>query len=208
MNIDGSVSVSILSASIGAVSALIGVALSFGRDWYVQKLKDGEQRTFVALRLAAELEDFAMRCAQTASDHGEPVLQAHGQEEYVSRYPAPELMIDYAGYEWRLISKDLLMRVLELPHLVRRAHLILDDVREHAADPPFYGEYYSERSLRFGQLGIRALKVAQDLRVREGASASISSIDAEDDYDLEGHLRDIVFDVKKSRRFSSLSIEN
>lgn len=147
MTIDIPVSVPIVSASIGAASALIGVALSFGRDWFVQKLKDGQQRTFVALRLAAELEDFALRCAQAASDHGLPVVQSHGQETYASRYPTPALTIDYAGYEWRLLPKDLLMRVLELPHMVQRAHLILDEVNEYVATPPFYDEYYSERSL-------------------------------------------------------------
>lgn len=199
MDIDVPASVPVISASIGAASALIGVALSFGRDWFVQKLKDGQQRTFVALRLAAELEDFAVRCAQAASDHGEPEVQSHGQEEYVPRYPTPELTIDYTGYEWRLIPKDLLMRVLELPHMVQRAHLILADVNEYIADPPHYEEYYSERSLRFGQLGIRALEVARDLRVRHGAPASIPSIDSEDTYDIENHLHQVVFDVKKSR---------
>ncbi|HJV27857.1 MAG TPA: hypothetical protein VJ673_19400 [Aromatoleum sp.] len=206
MDIDVPASVPLISASIGAISALVGVALSFGRDWFVQKLKDGQQRIFVALRLAAELEDFAARCAQAASDYGEPEMQSHGQEEYIPRYPTPELTIDYAGYEWRLIPKDLLMRILELPHMVQRAHLILAEVNEHVAGPPYYEEYYSERSLRFGQLGIRALEVARDLRVRHGAPASIPSIDPEDAYDITNHLHQIVFDVKKSRRASESSV--
>lgn len=208
MNIDVPPFVPIISASIGAVSALVGVALSFGRDWFVQKLKDGQQRVFVALRLAAELEDFAVRCAQAASDHGEPQVQPHGQEEYVPRYSAPVLTIDYTGYEWRLIPKDLLMRILELPHMVQRAHLILADVNEYMTNPPHFEDYYSERSLRFGLLGIRALEVARDLRVRHGASASIPAIDFEDEYDIENHLQQIVFDVKKSRRAAEYSVLN
>ena len=111
--------ISIIAASIGAGAALLGVALSFGRDWFVQNLKDGEQRTFVAIRLAAELEDFATRCALAASDHGEPQIQSYGQEEYVPRYNTPEFKIDYSGYEWRLIPKDLLLRILEMPFLVQ-----------------------------------------------------------------------------------------
>ncbi|WP_150430001.1 hypothetical protein [Dechloromonas sp. CZR5] len=99
------VSVPIIAATIGAGAALLGTALSFGRDWFVQRLKDGQQRTFVAIRLAAELEDFA----------------------------------------------------------------------------------------------IAALKLAQDLRVRHGATPYISSIDPDDEYDVESHLNDIVSDVLKSK---------
>jgi hypothetical protein len=109
-------SVPILDAIIGAVAALLGTGLSFGRDWFVQKLKDGEQRTFVAIRLAAELEDFAIRCALAGSDHGEPEQQSHGQDEYVPRYATPKFEINYSEYEWRLVPKDLLLRLLDLPH--------------------------------------------------------------------------------------------
>lgn len=163
-------SVPIIAATIGAGAALLGTALSFGRDWFVQRLKDGEQRTFVAIRLAAELEDFATRCVLAASDHGEPQIQSHGQEEYVPRYSTPELKIDYSGHEWRLVPKDLLLRLLDMPYLVHRAHAYLDGVNEFIAGPPYYEEFYAERSLRFGKLGLGALKLAQDLRVRHGAT--------------------------------------
>lgn len=192
-------SVPIIAATIGAGAALLGVALSFGRDWFVQRLKDGQQRTFVAIRLAAELEDFAVRCALAGSDHGEPQMRDYGQEEYVLRYPTPKLEIDYSEYEWRLIPKDLLLRILEMPHIVRRAHDCLDAVSEFVAGPPDYVEFYVERSLRFGRLGMAALELAQDLRVRHGATPSIPSIDPEDDYDLRFHLEQIVSDVLKSR---------
>lgn len=193
------VSVPIMAAIIGAGAALLGTALSFGRDWFVQRLKDGEQRAFVAIRLAAELEDFAIRCALAGSDHGEPQVQSSGQEEYVSRYSTPEFKIDYSGYEWRLIPKDLLQRILEMPFLVSRAHAHLEEVNEFVAAPPDYSEFYSERSLKFGRLGVAALKLARDLRVRHGATPVISSIDPDDDYDLESHLNEIVSDVLKSR---------
>lgn len=199
-------SVPILAAAIGAGAALLGIALSFGRDWFVQRLKDGEQRTFVAIRLAAELEDFATRCALAASDHGEPKIQAHGQEEYVARYSTPKFEIDYSGYEWRLIPKDLLLRVLELPYLVCRSHAYLDGVSEFVAGPPHYEEFYTERSLRFGNLGLATLKLAQDLRVRHGATPSISSIDPDDEYDLESHLHEIVSDVLKAKRAANISL--
>ncbi len=199
------VSVPIIAATIGAGAALLGTAVSFGRDWFVQKLKDGEQRTFVAIRLAAELEDFATRCALAASDHGEPEIQSHGQEEYVPRYSTPEFKLDYSGYEWRLVPRDLLQRTLEMPYLVSRAHAQLDAVNEFVAGPPYYEEFYAERSLRFGRLGFAALKLAQDLRVRHGATALIRSVDPDDQYDLELHLREIVDDVLKSKLYAERS---
>lgn len=193
-------SVPIIAAMIGAGAALLGTALSFGRDWFVQRLKDGEQRTFVAIRLAAELEDFANRCALAGSDHGEPQVQAHGQEEYIPRYSTPDFVIDYSSYEWRLIPKDLLLRILEVPHLVRRAHAYLDGVNEFVAGPPYYEEFYNERSLRFGNLGLAALKLAQDLRIRHGATPFISPLEPDDEYDLEFHLQQIVNDVLRTKR--------
>ncbi len=196
-------SVPIIAAVIGAGAALLGTALSFGRDWFVQRLKDGEQRTFVAIRLAAEFEDFAIRCALAAGDHGEPQIQSHGQEEYIARYSTPKFEIIYSEYEWRLIPKDLLLRVLEMPHLVQRAHTSIAWVSEFCADPPFYEAYYSERSLKFGHLGLAALKLAQDLRVRHGATPVIASIDPDDSYDLESHLDEIIADVSKSKHAAS-----
>lgn len=197
-----SASITLLAAAIGAAAALLGTGLSFGRDWYGQRLKDGEQRTFVALRLAADLEDFAIRCALAAGDHGEPETQDHGQEEYVARHSTPEFKLDYSAYEWRLIPKDLLMRILELPHLAQRAHACLDGVSEFVAGPPFYEEFFQERSLRFGRLGLRALDLARDLRTRHGAPPNISPLDADDHYDIRDHLENILSDVQKSRVLS------
>ncbi len=197
-------SVPIIAAMIGAGAALLGTALSFGRDWFVQRLKDGEQRTFVAIRLAAELEDFATRCALAGSDHGEPQVQSHGQEVYVPRYSTPEFRIDYSGYEWRLVPKDLLQRILEMPFLVSRAHAYLEEVNEFVAGPPDYAEFYSERSLKFGRLGAAALRLAEDLRVRHGVASGISSIDPEDSYDLESHLNEIISDVLKSKHAAGI----
>lgn len=164
--------------------------------------------TFVAIRLAADLEDFAIRCALAGSDHGEPQIQSHGQEEYIARYSTPEFEIDYAAYEWRLIPKDLLLRILELPHMVHRAHAYLRAVTEHISDPPYHTAYYTERSVRFGRLGLVALKVAQDLRVRNGASPVISSIDPDEEYDLEFHLREIVSDALKSKCAADQTFNN
>ncbi|HLO61726.1 MAG TPA: hypothetical protein VK165_02050 [Azonexus sp.] len=197
------VSVPIIAATIGAGAALLGTALSFGRDWFVQRLKDGQQRTFVAIRLAAELEDFATRCVLAASDHGEMQSGALGEEMHVARYSTPKLEFDYSGYEWRLIPKDLLLRTLEMPYLVSRAHAYLEGVNEFVSTPPYYEEFYSERSLKFGRIGIAALKLAQDLRVRHGATPYISSIDPDDEYDVESHLNDIVSDVLKSKSLAA-----
>jgi len=195
--------VPILAALIGAAAALLGTSLSFGRDWYVQRLKDGEQRTFVAMRLAAELEDFAMRCVLAGSDYGEPQYQDHGQEEYVPRYSTPDFKIDYSAYEWRLLPKDLLMRILELPHLTQRAHVYLEGQSEFVADPPYYEEFYIERSLKFGRLGLRALDLAHDLRIRHGSAPNIPLLDPEDEYDIREHLQDIIDDVLKSKSVAS-----
>jgi hypothetical protein len=192
-------SIPLFAAAIGAAAALLGTGLSFGRDWYSQRLKDGEQRTFVALRLAADLEDFAIRCSLAAADHGEPETQTHGQDEFIARHVTPEFKLDYSAYEWRLVPKDLLMRVLELPHLTQRAHAYLADVSEFVACPPLYEEFYQARSLRFCRLGLRALDLAQDLRIRHGAPPSMAPLDPEDDYNIREYLQETLHDVKKSQ---------
>lgn len=181
---DAPASTPLSAAAIGAAAALLGTGLSFGRDWYSQRLKDGEQRIFVALRLAADLEDFAIRCSLAAADHGEPETQAHGEDEFIARYVTPEFKLDYSAYEWRLIQKDLLMRVLELPHLTQRVHAYLADVSEFMAYPPLYEDFYQARSLRFCRLGLLAFDLAQDLRIRHGAPPSMELLDPEDDCDI------------------------
>ena len=181
-------SVTILAAAIGAGVALLGHGLSFGRDWFSQRLKDGQQRTFVALRIAAELDYFAINCALAASDHGEPQMEQHGQEEYRSRYKTPTFTLDYSAYDWRLLPKDLLMRVLEMPHLTKQAHANLDGVSEFLAHPPYYEEFFQTRSLNFGRLGLRALQIAKDLRHRVGAVPDMPSLDPESDYDVHAEL--------------------
>lgn len=181
-------SVPILAAAIGAGAALLGTGLSFGRDWFSQRLKDGQQRTFVALRIAAELDDFAISCALAASDQGEPQIEQHGQEEYRPRHKAPTFTLDYSAYDWRLLPKDLLMRVLEMPHLTKQAHAHLEGVSEFLANPPYYEEFFQNRSLSFGRLGLRALQIAKDLRHREGAVPDMPRLDAESDYDVHAEL--------------------
>ncbi len=93
-----------------------------------------------------------------------------------------------------------------MPFLVSRAHAYLEEVNEFVAGPPDYEEFYSERSLKFGRLGVASLKLAQDLRVRHGAAPSISSFDPEDEYDLELHLQQIVSDVLRSKQAAERSV--
>lgn len=199
--------VPILAALIGAAGALLGIAISFGRDWYGQKLKDGQQRNFVALRIAAELDDFAIRCTLAAGDHGQPEIQQCGQEEYVPEYPSPDFQLDYSSYDWRLLPKDLLMRILELPHLTKRAHVYLSEVIEYGNDPPYHQEYFNERSLQFGRLGLKAAQVARDLRLKVGAPPEMAKLDPDDAYDVCSHLQDIVYDVLKTRRANAESAD-
>ena len=146
------------------------------------------------------MEDFAVRCALAGADHGVYQRSESGEDKLIAKHSTPELKLNYEAFEWRLLPKDLLLRVLELPHLTRQAHSYLEAVSDEIAMPPDFEEFYFERSSRFSRLGLRALDLARDLRLRYGASAVIAPLDPEDDYDLREHLQLILEDTSKYKR--------
>jgi len=79
----------------------------------------------------------------------------------------PDLILP-EDVDWRAIDTDLMYRILGMPNEIAVADQCISFVGSEISAPPDHSEYFWERSIRYGRLGLSAQKLADDLRARHG----------------------------------------
>ena len=65
--------------------------------------------------------------------------------------------------DWKSIKPKLMYRILSLPNQLDMAQKIVAFQATMIAGPPDYEEYFEERAIQYGQLGLDALALADDI---------------------------------------------
>jgi hypothetical protein len=121
---------------------------------------------YLAIRVVCALDTFVNGCGDAVYDDG----MMGNDGETVPRESTPNLVFPN-DVDWKSVDPDLMYRALSLPNEITSADKAIDWVVGQVSGPPDYREFFTERILRYGQLGLSALKLADDLRSRYGIPA-------------------------------------
>lgn len=149
-----------------ALVTTVGTAIVsyFGHLWTVRSDSKAERERharYLAIRVITSLDTFVNECGDVVYDDG---LSDHEGVTH-PREATPTLTLP-EDVDWRSVDPDFMYRCLGLPNEIASHDKAISWVVDQIAGPPDYEEFFTERKLRYGQLGLRALKLADDLRVR------------------------------------------
>lgn len=149
-----------------ALVTTIGTAIVsyLGYRWTVRSDSEAERERharYLAIRVITCLDNFVNGCGDVVYDDG---MSDHEGEVY-PREETPTLTLP-EDVDWRSIDADFMYRCLGFPNEIASHDKAIGWVADQIAGPPDHDEFFTERKLRYGQLGLKALQLADDLRAR------------------------------------------
>ncbi|WP_029589803.1 hypothetical protein [Franconibacter helveticus] len=151
-----------LGSLIGGVAGgVIGHFTNHAIVWFKENKQSSPERRFICVEIVFLLESYSRKCAEVVNDDGEPT-DPHGELTPVVLLPD---VIDYSVIKgnWRALKSETMYGICSLPPLQRRAVDNISFMSEMSSLPD-NREYFDERQLQFAQLGLKAAKLACEIR--------------------------------------------
>jgi hypothetical protein len=174
-------SASLITALAGFAGVLVGTAFV---PWIGSLVARKRSARYLAIRIVCILDNFTDDCSQIAS-----VWDPEDSSKNLSRSLGPAYPEDL---DWHSINPSLMYDLLSLPTAVERLNRYLSGAADLVDD---YSGYFDDRNYRYARLGIRANSMAERLRVQY----KIHEFDPAD-WSPVHHLKEVVFDVEKTRK--------
>lgn len=149
-----------------ALSVIGTLGVTYFGHW-LGLLKDKELRQeeldrharYLAIRVVCKLDPFVSDCCDVIYDTGLPDREGIMDP----RVGDPTLSFP-DDVDWKSVKPDLMYRVLGLPNELDIARDAIRFVGAEIAGPPDYEEYFVERTIRYGELGLAAFALANEIR--------------------------------------------
>jgi hypothetical protein len=189
-----------VNAIISAVAGLAGVGtgalLTYLKDKRAERIKDQRDASYLAILVVTHLDRFVSGCLHVAYDDGTSEGQpAGGDGYYRTTVEPPEFAPLDIKVEWRVLPRQLMYDILEIPAKVEHLQNQLAGVMEFD-DPPNYGEFFWRRRRDYAKLGLKVSAVAK--RLREFAQMPIEE-GIPGDWNHDVAMREVLERVDKER---------
>lgn len=180
-----------IEAVIGLVGVIVGSAITVFKESWTSWRNRRRSGAYAAIRITCLLEEYADKCVDVVQDdgtaYGRPAGRtADGEEFYEVQVQRPDAPSFPDDIDWRSLDISLMHRILGLPNKARRTDRYIDENSEHSF-PPFYSEMFEARQLGYAELGIEALQIAADLRMKYKIEANVVRI-GDSDWDAKKFL--------------------
>ena len=162
-----------ISAIISAVAGLAGVGtgafLTYLKEKRAERIRDDRDGSYLAILVVSHLDRFANGCWHVALDDGtsEGRPAENDGVYHQTTVSPPEFKPLDIEVEWKVLPKDLMYDILQIPD--RQAHIEnqLGGVWEFD-DPPDYCEFFWRRRRDYADLGLQVSEIAKRLRKHSG----------------------------------------
>jgi hypothetical protein len=149
---------------------------------------------YLAIRVVCKLDPFVSGCCHVVLDEG-----AEDQEGVTFPRVEDPVLSFPEDVDWKTIRPDLMYRILGFPNEMDAAEQSIDFVRDQVAGPPDYEEYFEERTIQYGKLGLAALALADEIR----ETFAIPQREKHANWDPLKTLEKAVAEAKKQREKSA-----
>lgn len=187
---------SIISALSGLAGVGIGAYLTYLREQHNAKIKDERDGSYLAILVSSHLDRFANGCLDCALDDGtEYGRPAGGDGRYQTTVATPQSNLLEINVEWRVLPKDLMYDILQIPDKRERINNQLASIAEH--DVPYDGsEYFWVRRRDYAELGLHTSALAK--RLRKHAGLPIEEV-LPGEWNRDVSLQEVIIDIDKRR---------
>lgn len=202
-----------IEAVIGLVGVIVGSAITVFKDSWSSWRDRNRSGAYAAIRITCLLEEYADKCVDVVQDdgtvYGQPAGRTSDREEYykvqVELPDAPNFPDDI---DWRSLDVGLMHRILGLPNKARTTDRYISGHSEHSF-PPDYHEFFEARQVGYAGLGIEALEIVEQLRVKYKIEANAVRL-GNSDWDARKFLiakRTAFEETAKANNFQQNQIE-
>ena len=153
-----------MEALIGLLGVIVGASITAVREHWASKASAKKSAEYLAIRVVSILDGFAEKCADVVGDDGLSQGQVGPDGCRSVQVPTPEFSVENLDVDWKSIPSDLMYEILSLPNCVSAANQKISNVWEYVADPPDYEELFEERQIQYGELGLKAASLSDELR--------------------------------------------
>lgn len=158
-----------ISAIIGAAAGISGVILgnlfTVIKEWWINRKKDMRESSYLAILVVSHLDRFANGCMHAAFDDGTSEGQPAGKDGvyYETTVKAPHFAPLDIKVEWKVLPKDLMYEILQIPDKQDHIENQLAGALEFD-DPPNYSDFFLSRRRGYAELGLQVSALAKKLR--------------------------------------------
>lgn len=142
-----------VAATTGVLTTLLNQGVGLLREWWINKNRKKSEATYLAMRLAVILEEFAVKCAYTMQ-HGEADYK-EGAVEF--SYNLPTLAPYPQESDWKSLDHKLAAQIMSFPNEISAAEMSCEFQRRHEG-------YLFGSSDETIVAGAKACRLAQSLR--------------------------------------------
>ncbi len=189
-----------ISAIISALSGLAGVGigayLTHLRERHNAKIQDERDGSYLAVHVTSHLDRFTNGCCSCALDDGTEYGRPAGEDgRFRATVDSPQFNPLEVDVEWKVLPKDLMYDILQIPSKRESINNQLAGIAEHS-DPFEQGEYFWSRQSEYAKLGLYTSDVAKRLRKHAGLPIEEASTG---DWNRDERLQEIIDNIEKKR---------
>jgi hypothetical protein len=149
-----------MEAVFGLVGVLIGAAISWGQAYWFSRRDAERAAQYLAVRIVCIFDKFLEDCVSVVKDKGMP-----GQDgTYEPQEKAPDMPSFPNDIDWKCIDHNLMYEILSFPSDIEAGDNTISFIANEVASPPDYDEFFEERAIQYVRFGLRAHKLASELR--------------------------------------------
>lgn len=158
----------IIGAGAGIIGTLLGNSFVAVKEWLGNRKREKRDGSYLAILVVSHLDRFANGCLVVAHDDGTENGQPAGNGEYYrDTVSAPVFLPLSIEVEWKVLPKDLMYDVLQIPDKREQIENRIASIWEFD-DPPERCEYFRTRQRDYAELGLHVSAVATRLRKYSG----------------------------------------
>lgn len=144
---------------IGLGGGLVVAVFNHGVTWWKEKGNNKRMRIYSAIRMAVELEGFAVQCLNVCKEIEDYIIlgtrgKLHGEIPKLGVYPD--------DIEWRLIESSLCARILQFKNEIELSQIRIKDPFMEAEEDS--GQGLTVVSAETAKCGMRAWSLAKEVR--------------------------------------------
>jgi hypothetical protein len=165
----------IIGAGAGIFGTLLGNSFVAIKEWLANRKKEKRDSSYLAILVISHLDRFANGCLRVALDDGTEYGRPAGNGEYHKvTVSAPEFLPLDIKVEWKVLPKDLMYDILQIPDKREHIENRITGIWEFD-DPPDYSDFFWARQRDYAELGLHVSAVAKRLRKHAGMPIEVIS---------------------------------
>ncbi|MEO8330619.1 MAG: hypothetical protein ABI586_11475 [Candidatus Nanopelagicales bacterium] len=186
----------VISASAGLAGVLTGAVLAYLKDRRAERIKDERDGSYLAILVVSHLDRFANGCWHVALDDGTSEGRPAGENgECRTVVMSPEFKPLDIEVEWKVLPKNLMYEILQIPDKREHIENQLSGVWEFDT-PPDYSDFFWRRRRDYAELGLEVSGIAKRLRKHAGMPIVESSLG---EWNRDASLQEEIDKVDKER---------